>query len=67
MDTKLYKQALAKHFDTRADYGRGTPHAALAERLVRTASPRIGERVLDIATGCAIRFTTLAQFSATWW
>lgn len=46
-----YKHLIESHFDSRVDYGRGTPQAGLADRLVQLAAPQLNEHVLDIATG----------------
>lgn len=46
-----YKTAVSGFFNGRANYRRSDLHARMAERFVRLAAPRPGERVLDIATG----------------
>lgn len=48
---KEYKKTVTEFFDARTDYSRSEIHARLANRLVRLAAPKTGERVLDIATG----------------
>ncbi|XTI73107.1 class I SAM-dependent methyltransferase [Acidithiobacillus sp. AC3] len=51
MSNKDYKQSIAEHFNSRSQYGVGTPHSGLVERLIELYPPQPNDRVLDIATG----------------
>ena len=51
MSNKDYKKLIAEHFNSRSQYGVGTPHSGLVERLIELYPPQPNERVLDSATG----------------
>ncbi len=45
------KYAVSEFFNGRSNYRQSELHAKMAERFLRLAAPKLGERVLDIATG----------------
>ncbi|MGO9443206.1 MAG: class I SAM-dependent methyltransferase [Thiobacillaceae bacterium] len=49
--TGEYKKAVIELFDTRIDYHRSALHARVADNLVQLAAPKLGDKVLDLATG----------------